>query len=114
MVRPCSFLPTYLSSNVQTVFPSSYRSDTVTESKDVKVDEQVNLSTLRTGREGHDTRYASVSRGPRKTTRYEEDIRVYEEDKPRRPIHREENIRVYEEDRDVDRRNTRVEIQRDR
>lgn len=99
------------------VFPSSYRSDTVTESTEVKVDEQVNLSTSRVGREGHETRYSSSQASvPRRNRRYEEDVRIYEEDKYR-PGRREETIRIHEEDRYAPAsalRDTRVEIERER
>ncbi|KAJ9624932.1 hypothetical protein H2203_004882 [Taxawa tesnikishii (nom. ined.)] len=92
-------------------------SDTVTESTEVKVDEQVNLSTSRVGREGHETRYSSSQASvPRRNRRYEEDVRIYEEDKYR-PGRREETIRIHEEDRYAPAsalRDTRVEIERER
>ncbi|GAB7354503.1 hypothetical protein MBLNU459_g4972t1 [Dothideomycetes sp. NU459] len=93
------------------VFPSSYRSDTVTESTEIKVDEQVNLSTSRVGREGTETRFPSKpEQGPRQDRRYqEEDVRVYEEDRYRRPARGEEKLRVFEEERFNGPRDTRVE-----
>lgn len=96
------------------VFPSSYRSDTVKESTDIKVDEQVNLSTSRVGREGHETRYASSSvSGSRQDRRPEEEVRVYEEERYRRPERREEKVHIHEEERFAPRDTTRVQFERD-
>lgn len=85
------------------VFPSTYKNDTTATQTDVKVDEKIKLST--SGREGNESRFESYSRreGPRKDSRYEENVKVYEEDRYRRPVRREEEVRVYEEDRREDR-----------
>ncbi|PNS18046.1 hypothetical protein CAC42_4005 [Sphaceloma murrayae] len=93
------------------IFPSTYRSDAA--QPDTKVDEQVNLSTQRPGREGHESRYessAAYRKGQSgKTTRYEVDI----EEERRRPGRREEDIRIYTEDRRAP-RETRIEIEETR
>ncbi|KAL1296662.1 hypothetical protein AAFC00_000143 [Neodothiora populina] len=82
------------------VFPSSYRSDTVNQSTELKVDEQVNLSTSRVGREGHETRSPSSQLpDPRQDHRFEEEVSVYEESAPRRSGRREERVSIHEEDR---------------
>lgn len=65
------------------------------------------------GREGRRPQQATSRTGDRYTR---EDIRITEEDR-RRPqgrVSREENIRVYEDDRYADRRDTRVEVERQR
>ncbi|KAI5236047.1 hypothetical protein E4T43_08834 [Aureobasidium subglaciale] len=79
------------------VFPSTYRNDTVTKSTEIKVEEQVKLSNLHGGREGHETRYTSSQAPP--SRRSEEEIKVTEKDRYRRPTIREENVHVYEEQR---------------
>jgi hypothetical protein len=56
------------------VFPSTYKSDTVTNSTEIKVEEQVNLSSSHGGREGHEKRYTSSQAPP--SRRFEEEIRV--------------------------------------
>lgn len=110
--RPYTLNPLRFYSYQSLVFPSSYRSDTVEQSTEVKVDEQVNLSTSRPGREGHESRYSSYTSGPRKDRRYEEDVKVYEEDRYR-PGRREKTVRVYEEDRYAPRDNTRIDVDRE-
>ncbi|KAG9554310.1 hypothetical protein KCU97_g19054, partial [Aureobasidium melanogenum] len=95
------------------VFPSTYRSDTVTKSTEIKVKEQVNLSSSHGGREGHETRYTSSQAPP--SRRFEEDIRVTEKDSYRRPGRREENIHIYEEERTSrPNRQTKISIEQDR
>ncbi|KAG9804055.1 hypothetical protein KCU68_g22421, partial [Aureobasidium melanogenum] len=95
------------------VFPSTYRSDTVTKSTEIKVEEQVNLSSSHGGREGHETRYTSSQAPP--SRRFEEDIRVTEKDSYRRPGRREENIHIYEEERTSrPNRQTKISIEQDR
>ncbi|KAL2358903.1 woronin body major protein [Cryomyces antarcticus] len=81
------------------VFPSSYRSDAVTESTEVRVGATLPAQPARVGREGHETRYSSYSAAlpNRKDRRYEE--HVYEEDRVRRPGRGEEEIHIHEEDR---------------
>jgi len=82
--------------SIPTVFPSTYRDDTANQATDIKVDERINVSTTqRTGREGREARYESYRRGPREERRFEEDVKVYEEDR-REP------------------RDSRVEIERER
>lgn len=94
------------------VFPSSYRSDAVTEQSQVKVEAEAHLSekASRVGREGHEARYSAseASAAPtRKEQRFEEEVRVYEKDSRRRPAsRREEEIHIYERD---DRRPPRSE-----
>ncbi|CAD0040067.1 unnamed protein product, partial [Aureobasidium pullulans] len=96
-----------------TVFPSSYRSDTVTQSTELKVEEQVNLSSSHGGREGHETRYTSSQAAP--SRRFEEEIKVTEKDRYRQPVRREEKVQIYEEDRTSrPTRQTRVNIEQDR
>ncbi|KAI9801071.1 MAG: hypothetical protein M1833_002939 [Piccolia ochrophora] len=75
----------------ENVFPSSYRSDAESSITKVEVEEK----SSRVGREGHDTRYTSVSANlgrRRKNSDDEEDVTYYEgEDRDRRrPRHREE------------------------
>ncbi|THY78415.1 hypothetical protein D6C87_05729 [Aureobasidium pullulans] len=95
------------------VFPSSYRSDTVTQSTELKVEEQVNLSSSHGGREGHETRYTSSQAAP--SRRFEEEIKVTEKDRYRQPVRREEKVQIYEEDRTSrPTRQTRVNIEQDR
>lgn len=95
------------------VFPSTYRSDTVTKSTEIKVEEQVNLSSSHGGREGHETRYTSSQAPP--SRRFEEEIRVTEKDSYRRPGRREENIHIYEEERTSHpNRQTKISIEQDR
>jgi hypothetical protein len=97
------------------VFPSSYRSDAVTEeSTEVKVEGQADLpdQTSRVGREGHGTHITSLSTDREGKQRYEEDIRV-DVRNPQQRIHREE-VRVYEQDRPEHERRERVEITRER
>ncbi|KAI5244791.1 hypothetical protein E4T42_07005 [Aureobasidium subglaciale] len=79
------------------VFPSTYRNDTVTKSTEIKVEEQVKLSNLHGGREGHETRYTSSQAPP--SRRFEEEIKVTEKDRYRPLASREENVHVYEEER---------------
>ncbi|KAK6007096.1 hypothetical protein QM012_006104 [Aureobasidium pullulans] len=94
------------------VFPSTYRSDTVTKSTEIKVEEQVNLPSSHGGREGHETRYTSSQAPP--SRRYEEEIRVTEKDSYR-PGHREEDIHIYEEERTSrPNRQTKISIEQDR
>ena len=96
-----------------TVFPSSYRSDTVTQSTELKVEEQVNLSSSHGGREGHETRYTSSQAAP--SRRFEEESKVTEKDRYRQPVRREEKVQIYEEDRTSrPTRQTRVNIEQDR
>ncbi|THW71064.1 hypothetical protein D6D19_07452 [Aureobasidium pullulans] len=95
------------------LFPSSYRSDTVTQSTELKVEEQVNLSSSHGGREGHETRYTSSQAAP--SRRFEEEIKVTEKDRYRQPVRREEKVQIYEEDRTSrPTRQTRVNIEQDR
>ncbi|KAG9804053.1 hypothetical protein KCU68_g22422, partial [Aureobasidium melanogenum] len=95
------------------VFPSTYRSDTVTKSTEIKVEEQVNLSSSHGGREGHETRYTSSQAPP--SRRFEEEIRVTEKDSYRHPGRREENIHTYEEERTSrPNRQTKISIEQDR
>ncbi|MCJ1239452.1 hypothetical protein MMC14_007448 [Varicellaria rhodocarpa] len=87
------------------VFPSSYRSDAVseTETTRVRVAGEANLppEASRVGREGHETRYSSFEAslpGRKDRTVYDkEEVKVYEEDRSRRPRRNEEDITVYEE-----------------
>ncbi|KAL9086272.1 MAG: hypothetical protein Q9165_007187 [Trypethelium subeluteriae] len=89
------------------VFPSSYRSDAVTETTKEEAEVRLPSQTSRVGREGHETRYSSFQAeqtGRRGDRRYEEDVRIYEEDRDprRRPSRREdrrEDIHIYEETR---------------
>ncbi|KAF2154947.1 hypothetical protein K461DRAFT_291845 [Myriangium duriaei CBS 260.36] len=94
------------------VFPSTYRSDAASEKTEIKVDERVDLSSQRQGREGHESRYESSSayrQGPRsKTTRYEVDI-----DEKRRSGRHEEDIHIYSEDRRAP-RDAHIEIEETR
>ncbi|XTI90264.1 hypothetical protein V2W45_1242348, partial [Cenococcum geophilum] len=106
------------------VFPSSYRSDAVTEqTTQVKVEGEVNLPSQAShvGREGHETSFTSFSEtvpGERTDRRYEEEVRVYEQDRVRRPVQREERreeVRIYEKDRRYPKdRVSEVEISRER
>ncbi|KAI9873150.1 MAG: hypothetical protein M1830_000779, partial [Pleopsidium flavum] len=102
------------------VFPSSYRSDAVTKTTQVRVEGEANLPprTSRVGREGHETRYSSFSASlpnQKDRTRYEkEEITVQEEDLDRRP-RRKEDFTVYEEqDRYRPERFPEVELSRER
>ncbi|KAI5194404.1 hypothetical protein E4T39_08690 [Aureobasidium subglaciale] len=79
------------------VFPSTYRNDTVTKSTEIKVEEQVKLSNLHGGREGHETRYISSQAPP--SRRFEEEIKVTEKERYHHPASREGNVHVYEEER---------------
>ncbi|CAD0086426.1 unnamed protein product, partial [Aureobasidium mustum] len=89
------------------------RSDTVTKSTEIKVEEQVNLPSSHGGREGHETRYTSSQAPP--SRRFEEEIRVTENDSYRRPGHREEDIHIYEEERTSrPNRQTKISIEQDR
>ncbi|KAG9682728.1 hypothetical protein KCU95_g14073, partial [Aureobasidium melanogenum] len=93
------------------VFPSTYRSDTLTKSTEIKVEEQVNLSSSHGGREGHETRYTSSQAPP--SRRIEEEIRVTEKDY-RHPGRREENVHIYEEERTSrPNRQTKISIEQD-
>ncbi|THW03433.1 hypothetical protein D6D26_03497 [Aureobasidium pullulans] len=95
------------------VMPSSGQSDTVTQSTELKVEEQVNLSSSHGGREGHETRYTSSQAAP--SRRFEEEIKVTEKDRYRQPARREEKVQIYEEDRTSrPTRQTRVNIEQDR
>ena len=95
------------------VFPSTYRSDTVTKSTEIKVEEQVNLPSSHGGREGHETRYTSSQAPP--SRRFEEEIRVTEKDSYRHPGRRQEDIHVYEEERrSRPNRQTKISIEQDR
>ncbi|THW38837.1 hypothetical protein D6C89_08108 [Aureobasidium pullulans] len=95
------------------VMPSSGQSDTVTQSTELKVEEQVNLSSSHGGREGHETRYTSSQAAP--SRRFEEEIKVTEKDRYRQPVRREEKVEIYEEDRTSrPTRQTRVNIEQDR
>ncbi|THZ68758.1 hypothetical protein D6C85_07265 [Aureobasidium pullulans] len=88
-------------------------SDTVTQSTELKVEEQVNLSSSHGGREGHETRYTSSQAAP--SRRFEEEIKVTEKDRYRQPVRREEKVEIYEEDRTSrPTRQTRVNIEQDR
>ncbi|THX61500.1 hypothetical protein D6D06_00488 [Aureobasidium pullulans] len=88
-------------------------SDTVTQSTELKVEEQVNLSSSHGGREGHETRYTSSQAAP--SRRFEEEIKVTEKDRYRQPVRREEKVQIYEEDRTSrPTRQTRVNIEQDR
>ncbi|KAF2264207.1 hypothetical protein CC78DRAFT_580713 [Lojkania enalia] len=86
------------------VFPSSYRSDAVTkESTQVKVEGEAKLPSKAShvGREGHEEHYESFSAtvpADRRDTRYQEEIRIFEEERRRRPQHREE-IHITERER---------------
>ncbi|KAL9106983.1 MAG: hypothetical protein Q9187_008486, partial [Circinaria calcarea] len=100
------------------VFPSSYRSDAVTETTRVRVEGEADLppGASRVGREGHEERYSSFSAtlpGKKERSSYvEEEVKVYEEN---RPSGRKENITVYEEDhRPRQGRTADVEITRER
>ncbi|KAK4986074.1 hypothetical protein LTR50_005534 [Elasticomyces elasticus] len=71
------------------------------------------------GREGKESRYSSYTAAlPPRDRRYQEDVRVYEEDRQRRPDRREEHIHIHEQDRYTrdprDTTETRVEIDRER
>lgn len=95
------------------VFPSTYRSDTVTNSTEIKVEEQVNLSSSHGGREGHENRYTSSQAPP--SRRFEEEIRVTEKDRYRQSGRREENVHIYEEERKSRPiRQTKISIEQDR
>jgi hypothetical protein len=95
------------------VFPSTYRSDTVTNSTEIKVEEQVNLSSSHGGREGHENRYTSSQAPP--SRRFEKEIRVTEKDRYRQPERREENVHIYEEERSSrPNRQTKISIEQDR
>ncbi|CAD0081975.1 unnamed protein product, partial [Aureobasidium vineae] len=95
------------------VFPSTYRSDTVTKSTGIKVEEQVNLPSSHGGREGHEIRYTSSQAPP--SRRFEEEIRVTEKDRYRSPGRREENVHVYEEERTSrPNRQTKISAEQDR
>jgi hypothetical protein len=95
------------------VFPSTYKSDTVTNSTEIKVEEQVNLSSSHGGREGHEKRYTSSQAPP--SRRFEEEIRVTEKDHYRQSGRREDNVHIYEEER-TSRPNsqTKISIEQDR
>ncbi|MCJ1299506.1 hypothetical protein MMC08_002298 [Hypocenomyce scalaris] len=103
------------------VFPSSYRSDAVTETTRTRVEGEVNLppGAPRVGREGHETRFSSFSANlpgrRRGQTRYEEEeINVREEDRTYRP-RRREDVTVYEEERPQQQdRFAEVELSRER
>ncbi|MCJ1484592.1 hypothetical protein MMC06_004763 [Schaereria dolodes] len=103
------------------VFPSSYRSDAVTESTRVRVEGEANLPSgaSRVGREGHESRFSSFSaslphRGGDRTSYKKEEVKVFEEDRNRRP-RRPEDIAVYEEeDRHRRERFPEVELSRER
>jgi hypothetical protein len=94
------------------VFPSTYRSDTVTNSTEIKVEEQVNLSSSHGGREGHETRYTSSQAPP--SRRFEEEIRVTEKDRYRQSGRREENVHIYEERTSRPNRQTKISVEQDR
>ncbi|KAI4728403.1 hypothetical protein E4T49_03799 [Aureobasidium sp. EXF-10728] len=95
------------------VFPSTYRSDTVTKSTEIKVEEQVNLPSSHGGREGHEHRYTSSQNPP--SRRFEEEIRVTEKDRYRSPGRREENVHIYEEERTSrPTRQTKISVEQDR
>ncbi|KEQ93752.1 hypothetical protein AUEXF2481DRAFT_30836 [Aureobasidium subglaciale EXF-2481] len=98
--------------SVSAVFPSTYRNDTVTKSTEIKVEEQVKLSNLHGGREGHETRYTSSQAPP--SRRFEEEIKVTEKDRYRPLASREENVYAYEEERaSQPARQTKVNIGQD-
>ncbi|KAF2431545.1 hypothetical protein EJ08DRAFT_587143, partial [Tothia fuscella] len=80
------------------VFPSSYRSDAVTETKtQSKVEGKLDLpdQTSRVGREGTETRYTSISSDRKGKQHYEEDIRV-DVRNPQKTIHRQKEVRVFD------------------
>ncbi|KYG45464.1 hypothetical protein M433DRAFT_254681 [Acidomyces richmondensis BFW] len=97
------------------VFPSTYKNEQATaEVTQVKSDERISVQGA--GREEfrEDRRY---QQGPsRRDDRYtREDIRISETDRYRPGrVRREENIRITEDDRYTDRRDTRIEVDRER
>jgi hypothetical protein len=97
------------------VFPSTYKNEQAAgETTEVKTEERITVQDA--GREGRDRQSQLPSRRDDRYTR--EDIRITEEDRyrrdgPDRRVRREEDIRVYEDDRRTDRRDTRVEIDRE-
>ena len=102
------------------VFPSTYRNEQTSETTEVKTDERITVEGA--GREGQRDRDTQQNRPSRRDDRYtREDIRITEEERDRRRpgrVRREEDVRITEEDRydrrDTDRRDTRVEIDRER
>ena len=80
------------------VFPSSYRSDAVEETTEVKVEGEINQ---RVGRDSHEARYSSFSAslpGRKDRTQYtKEEVKVHEDDRERRP-RRKEDVTIYEEE----------------
>ncbi|KAI4760636.1 hypothetical protein E4T51_06313, partial [Aureobasidium sp. EXF-12344] len=84
-----------------------------TNSTEIKVEEQVNLSSSHGGREGHENRYTSSQAPP--SRRFEEEIRVTEKDRYRQSGRREENVHIYEEERKSrPNRQTKISIEQDR
>ncbi|KAK5006292.1 hypothetical protein LTR28_006668 [Elasticomyces elasticus] len=98
-------------------FPSTYRNQPAPGEQTTEVkEERFNLSL---GREGKESKYSSYTAAlPPRDRRYQEDVRVYEEDRQRRPDRREEHIHIHEQDRYTrdprDTAETRVEIDRER
>ncbi|KAI9803238.1 MAG: hypothetical protein M1825_002029 [Sarcosagium campestre] len=96
MCRAIQCSLTYATS-LRSVFPSSYRSDA--EQTTTKV--EVEAKTSGAGREGHDTRYSSVSAnlGRRRNDRSdeEEDVTYEEEDRDQRRPRRREEISIHAE-----------------
>ncbi|KAK3074970.1 hypothetical protein LTR53_002139 [Teratosphaeriaceae sp. CCFEE 6253] len=93
------------------VFPSAYKNEQATATTEVKTEEKLTVQDA--GREGRDARSQAPSRRDDRYTR--QDIRTTEEDRYRQGtnrnerVRREEDVRVYADDR----RDTRVEIDRE-
>lgn len=67
------------------------------------------------GRDGQvQDRYSSYQAGPNNRFTQKQDIRVTEDSRQQRParVRAEENVRVYQDDKYTDRRDTRVEVDR--
>ena len=98
------------------VFPSTYRNEQTSETTEVQTDERITVE----GAERERVRDRYTQQGPKgRDDRYtREEVRITEEDRERRRpgrVRREEDIRVTEEDRyDDRRRDTRVEVDRER
>jgi len=98
------------------VFPSSYKTEQTAETTEVKTKERITVQDA--GREGRDQFSQAPSRRDDRYTR--QDIRITEEDRYRQDsgrnerVRREEDIRVREDDRPRERRDTRIEVDRER
>ncbi|KAK2756576.1 hypothetical protein FQN54_005469 [Arachnomyces sp. PD_36] len=98
------------------VFPSSYRSNTVSETTQTVVEGEVKEATSRAGRE--DTRYSAEGPlpDPRTYGKEEVDVDIHYQSDPRQS-RQQEDVTVYEEDRYQDRSQDRypqVDLSRDR